>query len=517
MDWRILEKTARKILEALARFSGPVDTGSLLNLTHDQDQSWPDSPGTIPASYQALEFIDVAGLANMPDGYGWMITTLGRELISSPDSKSWDMIISNPKVDAWAETEELIAASTHGYAAGLNTFRRLELHQWRQFRDVEIDFHPRLTILTGANGAGKTTLLSVLAPHFSWDAQLVSSKSRNALDSSNLPYQRVGTLTYANGARTTLQEPATQGIQLSALSMPSQQAVPGIYISSHRSISSYRPLQNLPARFSTADALLGQFASEIQSRFSGQSSQFPPLYRMKEALVAAAMYGYGNAAVVAIDEARAVWDGFQDVLRRLLPSGMAFERLLVEDGDVLIRTNSAQFPIEAVSGGVSAMLELAWQIFLRGRASPSFTVCIDEPENHLHPELQRAILPALLDAFPTTSFVVATHSPFVVTSSNDCSVYALRPNYEGKVTSRLVNEINHSGTSDETLMSVLGLDTPLPLWAERKLSEAASNLPPNPTADNLRVFRQQLIDAGLGDQFSASLSSLDNQKSNDQD
>ena len=39
-------------------------------------------------------------------------------------------------------------------------FSGLYLSGWRQFEFVELDLHPRLTILTGANGCGKTTILN---------------------------------------------------------------------------------------------------------------------------------------------------------------------------------------------------------------------------------------------------------------------------------------------------------------------------------------------------------------------
>ncbi len=43
-------------------------------------------------------------------------------------------------------------------------------------------------------------------------------------------------------------------------------------------------------------------------------------------------------------------------------------------------------------------------------------VLIDEPEKHLHLEMQRTILPFLVEMFPRLQFIVATHSPFVVNS-----------------------------------------------------------------------------------------------------
>ena len=50
---------------------------------------------------------------------------------------------------------------------------------------------------------------------------------------------------------------------------------------------------------------------------------------------------------------------------------------------------------------------------------------MDEPENHLHPSLQRSVIPGLLDAYPQAQFVVATHNPFVVTSVRDSNVVVL--------------------------------------------------------------------------------------------
>ena len=37
---------------------------------------------------------------------------------------------------------------------------------WRQFKEVDIKFHKRLTIITGTNGAGKTSILNILNNHF---------------------------------------------------------------------------------------------------------------------------------------------------------------------------------------------------------------------------------------------------------------------------------------------------------------------------------------------------------------
>jgi len=507
MEWDRLEFVAASILRLMAGFAGAMPADYLLTLLNQENPGWRSERELMLTDYQAFDLLEHIGLVDSPDGANPQLTEAGKVAAQAAIAGIWHIDIEDPAVELWADKEALASINPDSVSQSENTFHRLQLAKWRQFEAIDITFHPRLTILTGANGAGKTTLLNILAPHFSWNAQLISSPSKGR-PFSGQPFDRVGRLFYTNGGRTPILQPVVQGVQVNALQMSSQQMVPGLFISSHRSISSYQQLQNLPARFSAANVLLGQFAGEVQARYLGGMSQFSPLYRMKEALVAAALHGYGSVAVNPNPEAREIWEGFQEVLSKFLPKGLQFEALHIADGDVLLKTRSSQFPLEAVSGGLSAMLELAWQIFLRGRDSPAFTVCIDEPENHLHPELQRTIVPALLEAFPAATFVIATHSPFVVTASRDSSVYALTAGSDGIVNSRFIQRINASGTSDETLMSVLGLDTPLPLWAEEGLRDAIANLPADPSPDQLRQFRAALIDAGLGEQFPAALKSI---------
>jgi predicted ATP-binding protein involved in virulence len=54
-------------------------------------------------------------------------------------------------------------------------FKSLKIQGWRQFRDVSIDFHPKITVITGANGAGKTTLLRILSQHYGWNINLLAT------------------------------------------------------------------------------------------------------------------------------------------------------------------------------------------------------------------------------------------------------------------------------------------------------------------------------------------------------
>ena len=41
--------------------------------------------------------------------------------------------------------------------------KSLELHNFRAFEDLKIDFHENLTVIIGANGAGKSTIMEGIA------------------------------------------------------------------------------------------------------------------------------------------------------------------------------------------------------------------------------------------------------------------------------------------------------------------------------------------------------------------
>lgn len=57
-------------------------------------------------------------------------------------------------------------------------------------------------------------------------------------------------------------------------------------------------------------------------------------------------------------------------------------------------------------------------------------VLIDEIELHLHISWQKKVLPFLIKMFPNLQFIVATHSPFVVSSIESAVVYDLEKNIQ---------------------------------------------------------------------------------------
>lgn len=416
-------------------------------------------------------------------------------------------------------------------------FKEIKISNWRQFQNIEIGFHEHLTVITGANGAGKTTILNLLSRHFGWHGQLVSTPHRSksgtvfisgywneeylkdylewleSNDQSTDQFERkssppvpllppnqqfgIGELTYWNGAKSSLSVPSDQQ-PVYQVNIANQKEVKGLHIPSHRPIYSYQTVENIPTVPRKRDEAFRTYSEMVRSRFYGGHHQRTPNYFMKETLIALATFGYGNQVIEADLDSQNVFEGFQEILRKVLPKGLGFQRIAVRLPDIVLVTRSGDFSLDSVSGGVAAVIDLAWQIFMYAPTGTQFAVTIDEPENHLHPELQRSVLRSFVDAFPDVQFLVTTHSPFIVTSVPESAIFALRYNSSNRVYSEKLSSLETSGTSNEILRDVLGLSSSSPMWVEEKLTAIQSEFKDDEvTPGMLEKLRIQLKSAGL--------------------
>jgi len=404
-------------------------------------------------------------------------------------------------------------------------FSKIELKGWRQFRDVEIEFDQRLTILTGQNGSGKSTILRLLGQHFGWTIPLIATPY---YEGSTLKYltgwnrwtrykenqQQIGRIEYSSGHESRLWVPAEASAQFN-VNIENQASISGINVSSHRPVSNYQQVSNIPTNPMRADNAYSNYFNEIQMRWQNAYSQFSPLYRMKEALISMATFGPGNEDVQANEEIRKTYRAFKDVLRLIVPPSIGFRDLKVRLPDVVLVTESGDFTLDAASGGLMSLIDLAWQIFLFSRDKDQFVALIDEPENHLHPSMQRTVLHSLIEAFPQGQFIVATHSPFIVSSVRESRVYVLKTipgvTPEGvqslSVSSIFLDHGNKAATASEILREVLGVPVTLPIWAEQQVEAIAERHTNTPiTEESIRLLRTELTEAGLEEYYPEALS-----------
>lgn len=421
--------------------------------------------------------------------------------------------------------------------------KSLSLSDWRQFGAVDISFHPQLTILTGSNGAGKSTLLKIISQAFGqyevliatpflsrdrslkYNSGVLNPKLSLSKDYMRNMFNKIGSIKLGNDQNYLLQVPKDTGAsynvtifkdqvyhleQLTAIS-----DLKGIFIRSHRPITSYQQVGNIPTNIITAQNAFAAYQETMSNFLNNNYTQYSSTYRIKEAIISMATFGPGNQNVQGNEIINDIYINFKAILHKILPPEIGFKDISVRMPDVVLVTDSGDFILDSSSGGLMSLIDLAWQIFLFSIDNPSFTVLLDEPENHLHPSMQRTVMVSLLNAFPNVQFIVATHSPFVVTSVKDSYVYVLRHekskelNIPKRIFSEALNTANKSATASETLRDVLGVPVTMPMWAEDEINKIAQKLSAEPFSEKtLDKLRGELSKTGLDEHFPSALNRL---------
>lgn len=418
-------------------------------------------------------------------------------------------------------------------------FTRLFVKEWRQFSDVDIVFHEHLTVLTGANGAGKTTILNLLSKSTGWDPQFVSSygtdekgvsKYFNSLkafgkklfikflpvDDDQTVANKLGELEFSDGTIGDLVLPTDVSNGTYSIEVKGGKTEKGVYVHSHRPNFPYKAVKAIPTEVATRKQIYDKY-NEFNKTFVfdtyRNADKVSATSLIKETLASLAIFGYGNQSVVQNEPARKLLEGYVDILKIVLPSKLGFESISVNVPEVILKTKTGDFPIDAVSGGISSIIDITWQLYMFADTSEAFIALIDEPENHLHPELQRSFLGNLIKAFPKVQFIVATHNPFMISAVKDSNVYVLNYNEENKVYSTKLDYVNRAGTSNAILREVLGIDTSIPFWAEEHLKGIVKKyLVKEFTQENLDCLRNEMDEIGLAEFIPETISQIVEEK-----
>lgn len=425
-------------------------------------------------------------------------------------------------------------------------FKRLYIAGWRQFQSIEIDLHPRLTIITGANGAGKSTLLSFFTRHFGYNRNFLGTPENRkgttqfrfglfealrrgfGLEKPPPPPNgvKIGELEYNSGVVCTLRLPPGAALQYN-VNMENQQSIPGLHIDSHRPPNIYRHVQNFPATPPAVSQIGNSLNHEYMNYFANGQIQHGSLHHIKMTLIQMSIFGHGNETMDPNPELISLFKGFEEKLRILLPKSLGFKRLIIRSPEVILSTNSGDFIVDAASGGVIKLFEIAWQIYFFAQNLGNFVITFDEPENHLHPSMQKYFLPSIMSAFPGAQVVVVTHSPFIITAMQESSVYVLKyvdgefvdqevdddQSIRGLVGSRVVAErldtVNKAGSASEILRDVLGITTTIPDWAEGRIVEIVNGYKGvHLTEDVIKQLYTDLAREGLASSYPSAISSL---------
>lgn len=367
-------------------------------------------------------------------------------------------------------------------------FKNLHIEEWKQFQKVDVVFHDRLTILTGANGSGKTTLLHLLARHFGWNFSELATPAKDKqsgaikffanlwkkLCHTDIPVENdiIGRIIYSDDSVSDLIIPHTDSA-VYQINIINQKHIVGLNILSHRIAFKYQNIPSITTQKRSRREVYNNVEANIRDEALASGRHWVEKainYHIKETLLSWAIGGEGNSFIEPDKELIDWFNGFENVLKILMPTNIGFEKISIRNYEIVLVTQSGDFMLDAVSGGIAALVDLGWQIYNLANSEEEIVVLIDEVENHLHATMQRSVLPDLLEAFPNVQFIVSTHSPLVVSSVKDSNVYAFRYNSENRVYSEQLDLVHKARTATEILNEVLGVPFTMPIWAEKSLN-----------------------------------------------
>ena len=298
-------------------------------------------------------------------------------------------------------------------------FDRLRLKNVRCFRDAEIPFDKRVTVIVGENASGKTTLMEALASLSHGDGEGLKDfplrhgavrgeialyengrKSAAARWDSKLPLRRRlpadrFVFLYGRYRRVLLPDSIEAPRNLTDAQYLDE-------LASHAAQSRTLTLTQPDNR------LLQDLPGYLRGLYFGRASD-PRLDTMWARLNAALAQMDSSLSGIRMDQ------GAEALIPRMIRNGVPLD-------------------IAELSDGYQAMLVVVLDLMLRyyylffegDPMEGSALVGIDEIDLHLHPRWQRTVLPQLTNLFKNTQFIITTHSPIVVQAAIDQNFTVLR-------------------------------------------------------------------------------------------
>ena len=178
---------------------------------------------------------------------------------------------------------------------------------------------------------------------------------------------------------------------------------------------------------STNTTDLNQYINTAKHEYSSKLGQFLEQYllniRIEKSL--ALSEENDNAHANQID----LWfQKFDEDLRFLFEDESTKLKFDYKSRKFSLEQSHREFTFQSLSSGFTAIFDIYSDLLMRSRLlnilpnELNGVVLIDEIDAHLHISLQKKIVPFLTKSFPEIQFIVSTHSPFVITSTNNDTV-----------------------------------------------------------------------------------------------
>lgn len=387
----------------------------------------------------------------------------------------------------------------------------LTLRNYRCFPELEVQFHPALTVVVAPNGSGKTAILDAVAVAFRLFVDTIQTREgslgfdhadiRRQLGSDGTMYSVLPTNFHAQGAignkplrwsrALESDKPRAKTTFVDALSIKDAATTLRKHLQDFADTKrADSPVLPLLAYYGTG-RLFGAHKLTKKKAEGGTNR----LLGYEDCLTSASRYKFFEdwferfSRVAQQDKTdgrqsahapREKLEAVTSAVNALLaPSG--WQNLswdFAEDQIVATHLEHGTLPVDHLSDGIRNMIGMVGDIAHRcTRLNPQLgveaarqthgIVMIDEVDMHLHPEWQQVVIQSLRDAFPLLQFIVSTHSPQVLTTVKSENIRVLGRGADGQWQARPPDHSPFARESKDALAYVMGVD-PLPLKTEEQ-------------------------------------------------
>ena len=330
----------------------------------------------------------------------------------------------------------------------------IQIHNYKAIADMEIVLKPGVNLLIGNNGVGKTSILEAITVGLSGYFKGIKGVSSRGITQSDV--------------RFTM-KPAGDASSAKICYTPVEIDCEGSWESENYNWSIFRKDELGTSRTTVSSTPL---VKKIRQKINNTSSTLPVIVYQSTTRIASFRRGDYAASIKKMNDRRAGYIGCvsnaldaKAITAWCLKMDMAeykqkheiqeyetFKKTVIRfmaemeettDTPVLsydttvdeltYGTKDCVYPISYLSAGYQSILWMVMDLAYRNALlNPHTTdpeeihgiVLIDEIDMHLHPKWQWKVVPALQKTFPNMQFIIATHSPIII-SSCKCANLAL--------------------------------------------------------------------------------------------
>lgn len=334
-------------------------------------------------------------------------------------------------------------------------FKEIKIQNYKAIKDMQLEFSPGVNLLIGDNGVGKTSVLDAIAVALGGFLSGVSGVAVSGIQQQDI---RVET-TRIGGASTAVEYMTPTVIECSL-------DIGGKIFSWART----RESESSEVRTKITDREITKFATKLTN---GPTSTLPLISYMSTNRVARSKRGdYGSASkklndrrcgyigcldsvldikgikewclkmeLEALNQKKSIpeYESFKDMVSRVMQKMSALENgpevaYSTVFQDIVYSEGKDALPISYLSAGYQSLLwmamDFAYRLALLNPEQSDYhqatgVVLIDELDMHLHPKWQWNALGALQEAFPKVQFIIATHSPIIISSCKNGQLICL--------------------------------------------------------------------------------------------